>query len=105
MSDNEDYRIIDIIVDYYKPTIDRDRAVCLIHLYIWFRKRFGVTLSKGIVLQILSHDNPVIANKYMNSLIYTAYALNLNERYKTRYQSDYIEESVNTFLSVVLNKF
>ena len=67
MSDNEDYRIIDIIVDYYKPTIDRDRAACLIHLYIWFRKRFGVTLSKGIVLQILSHDNPVIANKYMRN--------------------------------------
>ena len=102
---NEDYNIIDIIVNYYTPTIDPDRAACLIHLYIWFRKRFNVTLSKGIVLQILSHDNPVIANKYMNSLIYTAYALNLNERYKTRYQSNNIEEAVNMFLSVVLNRF
>lgn len=103
---NEDYDIIGIIVNYYTPTtIDQDRAACLIHLYIWFRKRFGITLSKGIILQILSHDNPVIANKYMNSLIYIAYALNLNERYKTRYQSNDIEESVNMFLSVVLNRF
>ena len=101
---NEDYNIIELIVEY-KPTADPDRAACLIHLYIWFRKRFNVTLSKGIVLQILSHDNPVIANKYMNSLIYTAYALNLNERYKTRYQSNNIEEAVNMFLSVVLNRF
>ena len=102
--DNEDYKIIDIIANY-KLTTDQDRAACLIHLYIWFRKRFGITLSKEIVLQILLHDNSVIANKYMNSLIYTAYVLNLNERYKTRYQSNDIAESVNTFLSVVLNKF
>lgn len=101
---NEDYNIIELIVEY-KPTADPDRKACLIHLYIWFRKRFGITLSKGIVLQILSHDNPVIANKYMNSLIYTAYALNLNERYKTRYQSNDIEEAVNMFLSTVLNRF
>ena len=101
---NEDYNIIELIVEY-KQTADPDREACLIHLYIWFRKRFGITLSKGIVLQILSHDNPVIANKYMNSLIYTAYALNLNERYKTRYQSNDIEEAVNMFLSTVLNRF
>lgn len=102
--DNEDYNIIDIIVNH-KLTTDPDRAACLIHLYIWFRKRFNVTLSKEIVLQILLHDNSVIANKYMNSLIYTAYTLNLNERYKTRYQSNGIEEAVNTFLSTVLNRF
>lgn len=101
---NEDYNIIKIIVEY-KPTVDPDRAACLIHLYIWFRKRFGITLSKEIILQILLHDNSVIANKYMNSLIYTAYALNLNERYKMKYRSSDIEESVNMFLSTILNRF
>lgn len=101
---NEDYNIIEFIVEY-KPGADPDRAACLIHLYIWFRKRFGVTLSKEIVLQILLHNNSVIANKYMNSLIYTAYALNLNERYKMKYRSSDIEESVNMFLSTILNRF
>ena len=101
---NEDYNIIEIIVEC-KPTVDPDRAACLIHLYIWFRKRFGITLSKEIILQILLQENSVIANKYMNSLIYIAYALNLNERYKMKYRSSDIEESVNMFLSTILNRF
>lgn len=101
---NEDYNIIEIMVEC-KPTVDPDRAACLIHLYIWFRKRFGITLSEEIILQILLQENSVIANKYMNSLIYTAYALNLNERYKMKYRSSDIEESVNMFLSTILNRF
>lgn len=99
--DDEDYNIIEI-VDRIDNSLELHAAtqysiVCIIHLYIWFRQRFGITLSESVVTSIL-YDNPMLISRYLNSIIYTGYILNLNERFRKAYHSRELENKVNEFL-------
>ena len=85
--------------------VSAEYQLYIILIYILVQKKIWCNFIKRYCITDFATENSVIANKYMNSLIYTAYALNLNERYKMKYRSSDIEESVNIFLSTILNRF